>query len=255
MRQFDSWQSYWTFERAVKRQNRYFRNDVIEEFLQTVLETSEKRKRKLPKKSYLWRAQLGHGSEPYYQDDEYIDDIPAPYPPERMTPLINEAPEGRANPKGISYLYTATTKETAMAEVRPWIGSLISVGQFETNREMVVIDCSLYHDRTVIYLQEPDPEERERAVWSDIDRAFSKPLTNNDKIADYVPTQIIAELFKCNGYDGIVYKSMLGKGYNIVLFDVESAKLVNCFLFEVEKLSFSFKEAANPYFVKRKENN
>lgn len=252
MRQFDSWQSYGIFERAVKKQNRYFRNDVIEKFLQTVLGTSEKRKRKLPGKSYLWRAQLGHAWEPYYQYKEYVDDIPTPYPPQRMAPLVNEAPEGRANPKGISYLYTATTKETAMAEVRPWIGSLISVGQFETKRELVLIDCSLYHNKTVIYLQEPDPAKREKAVWSDIDKAFSKPVTNNDKIADYVPTQIIAELFKCNGYDRIVYKSMLGNGHNIVLFDVKSAELVNCFLFEVEKLSFLFKEAANPYFVKRK---
>ncbi len=246
MRQFDSWQSYWIFERAVKKEFRYFRNEFIEKFLQTVLETSEKRKKKLPEKSYLWRAQLGH---------EWYQDIPAPYRPERMVPLVNEASEGRVNPKGISYLYTATTKETAMAEVRPWLGSLISVGQFETNREMILIDCSLYHDRTVIYLQEPDPEKREEAVWSHIDQAFSQPVTNNDKMADYIPTQIIAELFKCNGYDGIVYKSMLGKGYNIVLFDVASANLVNCFLFEVNRLSFSFKEAANPYFVKKKENN
>ena len=139
-----------------------------------------------------------------------------------------------------------------MAEVRPWLGSLVSVGQFQTNKDMVLVDCSVHHDRTPLYLEEPNPEEREQAVWSHIDKAFSKPMTSNDRMADYVPTQIIAELFKCNGFDGIIYKSMLGKGYNVVLFDVGAAQLVNCNLFELGNISFSFQQAANPYFIKEK---
>ncbi len=59
-------------------------------------------------------------------------------------------------------------------------------------------------------------------------------------MADYVPTQIIAELFKCNGFDGIIYKSMLGKGYNVVLFDVGATQLVNCNLFELENIFSHF---------------
>ena len=253
MKQFDSWQSYWKFERTVRTQNRYFRDPEIEKFLQTIIETIGDRKRELPINKYLWRAQLGHDLMPYYQDDEYIDDIPAPYPPERMSPLMYEAAEGRANPKGIPHLYTATTKETAMAEVRPWLGSLVSIAQFKTKKNMVLIDCSVHHGRTPLYLDEPNPIEREKAVWTHIDNAFSKPMTNNDRVADYVPTQIIAELFKCNGFDGIAYKSMLGEGYNIALFDVESAKLVNCNLFDLKNISFSFEQAANPYFIKEKD--
>lgn len=42
--------------------------------------------------------------------------------------------------------------------------------------------------------------------------------------SDYVPTQIIAELIKSLGYDGIAYKSSLANGHNIALFDLESAK-------------------------------
>lgn len=37
-----------------------------------------------------------------------------------------------------------------------------------------------------------------------------------------------------------------------MLFDVDSAKLVNCNLFESESISFKFQQAANPYFVKGK---
>jgi len=220
MKIFNSWQSYYNFERTVKTQNRYFRDSEIEEFLQTILDTIGSRKNDLPKDRYLWRAQLGHEWVPYYEEEQYIADIPGPYPPKRMVPLQNEASEGRANPKGIPYLYTATTKETAMAEVRPWLGSSVSVGQFKTLKDMVVIDCSIHFNKMPLYLEEPNPSKREQAAWCHIDSAFSKPMTNADKIADYVPTQIIAELFKCNGFDGIVYKSMLGEGFNVVNFRI-----------------------------------
>ena len=49
---------------------------------------------------------------------------------------------------------------------------------------------------------EPDPAEREKAVWAHIGQAFSEPMTRRDDSADYVPTQIIAELFKREGFDG-----------------------------------------------------
>jgi len=253
MRPFNSWQSFRTFEQTVKRKNRYFRDSEAENFLQTVLATSNNRKRDLPKDRYLWRAQLGHKWMPHYQDEEYFGDIPAPYSPERMKPLSHEAAEGRANPKGITCLYLATDKETAIAEVRPWLGSLVSVGQFRISNDIILIDCSVHRDEALIYFEEPTPEEREHSVWADIDKAFSKPTTNNDRIADYVPTQILSEFFKNNGFDGIIYKSLLGGGFNVALFDLDKAELVNCFLYEVDNISFLFKEAANPYFVKNKE--
>lgn len=255
MRQFDSWQSFWTFEQTVKRKNRYFRDAEVENFLQTVLSTTHKRKKGIGKDSYLWRAQLGHDWKKHYQNKEYFGEIPAPYLPSRMKPLANEAAEGRANPKGIPCLYLATNKETAMAEVRPWMGSLVSVGQFRTMSDIVLIDCSLHHDKnTFYYVEEPPAEERELSVWADINRAFSKPTTNNDRIADYVPTQILSEFFKNNGFDGIIYKSLLGEGMNITLFDLDKAELVNCYLYKAEQISFLFKDAApaDSYFVKKK---
>ena len=45
-----------------------------------------------------------------------------------MKPLERIALEGRTNPKGIPYLYLSSKKETAMSEVRPWIGGYISLG-------------------------------------------------------------------------------------------------------------------------------
>lgn len=156
----------------------------------------------------------------------HVNEQLSPLPPDRMKPLPNMATEGRANPKGIPYLYLATDKETAMAEICPWLDSLISVGQFRTIRELVVFDLAALHQDTTIYLSEPSPKKRESAVWSDIDSAFSKPISPTEHVAEYIPTQIIAELFKNNGADGMIYKSALGDGLNVVLFDLEVALLV-----------------------------
>ncbi len=66
-----------------------------------------------------------------------------PHNPTRMKPIPGQASEGRANPKGIPYLYLATHRDTALAEVRPWIRSLFSVAQFKIVRDLVVVNKEL----------------------------------------------------------------------------------------------------------------
>ncbi len=67
-----------------------------------------------------------------------------------MKPLRDRTREGRANPKGIPYLYLATHEDVAMAEVRPWIGSNISLGRFLTTRDLCLVDCSRSGMRDVL---------------------------------------------------------------------------------------------------------
>lgn len=94
-----------------------------------------------------------------------------------MKPLPYSAQEGRVNPKGIPCLYLATDKETAMAEVRPWIGTTISAGPFRMARDLTVIDFSVGHDSKLNFFleEEPSAAEREKSVWAQVDRAFSEP--------------------------------------------------------------------------------
>lgn len=245
MKTFKSWQSYSQFESALKYRSRYVYPPEIQKFLQTVLETAKKRVETIRKDSILWRAQLGHDLR---VESEDVGEIPTPHPPKRMQPLSEKAIEGRANPKGIPYLYLASNRETALAEVRPWIGSYISVGQFTILRELRIVNCTTT-GKGFIYFKEPPAKEREEAVWAGIDRAFAKPVTQSDDVADYAPTQAIAELFKINGCDGIAYRSSLGKGHNIALFDVKAAEIINCFLFKVRSIKLDCQEDANPYFI------
>lgn len=143
-----------------------------------------------------------------------------------------------------------------MSEVRPWIGSLVSCGQFQTNRALNIVDCARRQNQQPLFfdfnkgMYEPDPPERTQAVWAHIDRAFAEPTTRTDEVADYAPTQILAEVFKRAGADGVVYKSNFGEdGFNISLFDPSAADLVNCGLFEVEAVQITFKQADDFYYV------
>jgi len=96
---------------------------------------------------------------------------------------------------------------------------------------------------------QPDAKQKEKGVWIDIDNAFSRPVTLSDDSADYVPTQILAELFKNAGYDAIIYRSQFGeKGYNIALFNVEDAEVINCAPYQVRGIEVTFEQIGNMWF-------
>jgi hypothetical protein len=252
---FSSWRSYWDFARSVSSELRYFRSPEAESFLESVLCTSSKRQIKIKENSVLWRAQIGHDwrTETHHGEDF---DVECAYRPNRMKPIPNRAMDGRVNPKGIPCLYLAKQKDTAICEVRPWIGSYVSIAQFKTCRELKIINCSQIIDTPVYYFQEPDPCERETAVWSSINKAFSTPMTRGDDSPDYVPTQIITEVFKKAGFDGIAYKSNFGEdGCNVALFDLEAASVINCALVRINKIQMEYSQSDNPYFVSQNKDS
>ena len=246
---FRSWRSYWNFERDVRRNFRYVLSIENKKFLAAVLATAATRKMILEEQLIFWRAQLGCRLRKEGQGDEGFETEYA-HSPRRMKPLRDRASEGRANPKGIPCLYLATTKETAMSEVRPWIGSYISLAQFKLLRRLEIIDCSHnYGDSHIYYFKEPSAENIEKSVWAHIDQAFALPMIGSDDMADYPATQIIAELFKKAGFDGIAYRSNFGEnGHNIALFDIDSAKLLNCGLHQVDAINMKFSQAGNTSF-------
>lgn len=151
-------------------------------------------------------------------------------------------------------LYLCTNKEAAMSEVRPWLGSMVSLGNFKLTKDLRVVDCTKGETSTSRFLlEDPGIENWEDAVWADIDRAFTRPVTRDDSQSEYVSTQILVELFRSEGYDGIAYRSAFGeKSTNIALFDLDCADLEGCQLHEASSLRFNFRERDNPYFVRKK---
>lgn len=257
--EFASWRSYEHFARLVRHRRRYVWGAEETAFLETVLATNRGRDVEIPEGMVLNRAQRGIDWKPFADaEGNVIDDRPDAYGPTRMKPRLGRANEGRANPAGIPVLYLGTTERTAVSEVRPWVGARISLAQFRVRRRLKAIDLSIGHGKSTFsevgfkYLdgeQALGAEIKERAVWIDIDNAFSRPVTVSDDSADYVPTQILAELFRDAGYDAIVYKSQFDvEGLNIVLFDVDDADAINAAPYEITAVEVSFKECGDRWY-------
>jgi len=143
--------------------------------------------------------------------------------------------EGRANPAGAPVLYLASDRETAMSEVRPWVGVDVTVAEFALRHDLHVVDSTAR-----------SPEETEGsllevfATWPDLDRGFSRPVQRSEHSSDYAATQAIAELFRQLGFDGIQYRSSLGQGTNVVLFDLDAAEIRRGAVFTVRAVQFKF---------------
>jgi RES domain-containing protein len=177
-----------------------------------------------------------------------------------MKPLANRAREGRINPAGIPVLYLASSEQTAISEVRPWLGSVISVAQVSVLRELRAVDLSRGHGALSVghlTLDEleggkpVDARKKEKAVWIDVDNAFSQPVERSDDAADYVPTQILAELFRDAGFDAVIYRSQFGeKGYNIALFNVKDADVINCAPYRIVGIDLKYDEIGSRSYFK-----
>jgi RES domain-containing protein len=232
---------YDVFADSVRTDQRYFRNHPSEVFLEKVAASIGDRDREISKDSIFWRARLG-GKKELVTGDGFRFEEDRPHLPDGMKPISNWQSEGRANPRGIPYLYLASTRNTALAEVRPWIGSNITVSRFKIERDLRVVDCSKHHSSKALRaLVRDEALGREDGMWIAIDRAFATPVTREDESGLYIPTQIIAECFKHRGYDGILYKSLLSDdGYNLALFDLSDASVVDCVLYAAASINFSF---------------
>ena len=237
---FKSEYAPWDFAQEAKTKQRYFFSPKSQEFLAAVAETSVSRISIIKQGYRVWRAQVGAvwqygGAGRWF----YV-----PLPEERMFPLRDRATEGRVNPKGMPCLYVATTREAAMSEVRPWIGSRISVALMETTRDLKIMDCSKFHNVKTTYSHaRRSSAEIEREVWIRIDDAFSTPVARSDDAAEYAATQILADLFKSRGADGVLYKSAFGEdGYNIALFDLAAATILEQHLYLTSNAKFDFEQ-------------
>lgn len=154
---------------------------------------------------------------------------------EMGSPPKNMAIEGRANPQGIPYLYLTSSYKTALSEIRPHVGNLITVGEFRVNNNIRVIDLR-------------DPDIGSPFKWGDklkfvidiqgflmmLGYILSKPVDRNKTVLEYLPTQYLCEFIKNQGFEGVRYGSFSGEdGHNIVLFGTDKVECVSTKLYEV----------------------
>lgn len=194
----------------------------------------------LPRSSALYRARNGYTEisaskfashkRPYSGDD--IGPPPAV--------LI---PAGRANRAGQVVLYCADQEETAIAEVRPARGFLVSAGEFRTIRDLHLLDLVMRRPPINPFT---DPELSESLQLNGLFRAFAvdleTPLNRGDDTSIYLPCQNLTDAVRAEGFDGIRYPSaMRPGGSNVVLFDPANVEYVDSKLVEVTGVEVEFR--------------
>ncbi|MDR3501739.1 MAG: RES family NAD+ phosphorylase [Legionella sp.] len=234
-----SWMDFVNFTEEVKYSTRFIYSDKTEDFLRAIKDSLPTRVKPFPKGEVLFRSQLGFNE--HYEEGCYY---PAAYLEERMKPIRGKAKEGRANSKGIPVLYLSSDADTSMAELRPQVGQDISCGQFQTNQALKLVDCcstkNKYTRAQIAFGTPKNIEEWEDGIWFQINEAFSQPVINEPNNAAYIPTQILSELFKHSGLDGLFCKSHLGIGNNFILFQPFRANMIACEIRTTKSVSFEF---------------
>jgi hypothetical protein len=108
-------------------------------------------------------------------------------------PPCNKATSGRINPAGISYLYVAENAHTAIVEVRPIIGQMVSVAEIETKKKLKLFD----------FCARPVDTDGTRSGKMSIFDVMAKNFSMPNHIGEfgYYPTQYISEMLRSR-FDG-----------------------------------------------------
>jgi cold shock CspA family protein len=163
-------------------------------------------------------------------------------PPEKL------ATAGRANPFGISYLYAASTIETAISELRPHKDETVNVAQFQVMSKLDLVD--LRSPKATIS-PFPHDDKSLRNIHSKLKlliklgTELTKPVSKDIAHLEYLSSQYLCEFIKSEGYDGVVYKSSLGDGDNYAIFDSNKLKPLKNDFYKVDDVKVVFQAIEN----------
>lgn len=197
--------------------NRYILDDKRKAIIDEIIKLAKKGEDTIKKDRIFWRARINNRFK--IENNEVT---PVHYTDEEMMMTPPEVVRsGRANPPGISYLYLAENRETAIAEVKPYLTARIDLISLRLKKDIKIIDFQKPSRFSTTRLLSLSKEEIDKInnIWFGMQLSFSVPLPPEHELG-YIPTQYIAELFKNRGYEGVVYESVQRKNnHNLVLFD------------------------------------
>jgi hypothetical protein len=223
-----------TFIRDIKFKNRNPKDDRVLDLLKEINTNPE---RVLLPEEKLFRCRIVRqysslGVEKNFWGYNFKDSF---VPPSKKTADM------RANYKYIPYLYCSNNPYTALVEVRPRIGSRVSIATILVNEKLTLLDFTMNKLPSKI-------TDTKINLFSYLSYLFSKPIAYEDDTIDYIPTQYIAEYAKNLGYDGIAFNSSLTpeiesidadsypdivNKYNVVVFNYKKCVPIRSNLFEV----------------------
>lgn len=117
---------------------------------------------------------------------------------------------GRMNPAGISVFYGALSEDTAIAEVRPFVGSLVIVGRFTCVETLRLLDLTQIGIGFTGSIFRPGYEDRATRLrfLEGFHTLIARPIQPREEHIEHIPTQAVAEyVSNVLGFDGILYAS------------------------------------------------
>ncbi|MCI2227585.1 MULTISPECIES: RES family NAD+ phosphorylase [Flavobacteriaceae] len=153
---------------------------------------------------------------------------------------------GRANPKGISYLYVADTLKTSLYETRASLFDYVTVGEFQLKEDLKILNLRNPKDDPIPWSENEAIEDFLIYVpfIQTLQKEISLPIRKLDKQLDYIPTQYISEFIKSLGFDGVEYQSSLySEGYNLAIFNPEKLNCKTTQVYEIEGIDLHHKAA------------
>lgn len=136
-------------------------------------------------------------------------------------PPLKLATEGRFNRTRVSLLYLASDVQTAVAELRPHPGHLVSTGMFRLKRDLRIANFAKHDIRN--FLSDQRLEDL-RSILSIAD-VLNVPVQPEHR-ALYAATQLFADVLRSAGFEGLAFKSSVGKGHNLTCFVSDAFELV-----------------------------
>lgn len=203
-----------TIEKRLKTENHFALEEDTKRILERyrIVATS-----KIVKNVSLYRARIGF--EEMKRDISQLFTNHFHYLPYTGN-AINAPPpylamSGRINRTGVSFLYCATDKHTAISEVRPHPGDHVSLATFRVKHDVSVFDLS---DSKLLYFFENDKVLDTYKPFNTLGVLINRTIPPSDQIR-YSMTQLIADCIRQLGFNGVVFNSTVGSGKNVVLFD------------------------------------
>lgn len=217
------------FKDEIKNVNRFHINNAIDlQSLETLFK-DEAFHSKIMTGKIFYRSRIA-------TDPEGHPDNKMGHPPAHL------ATSGRANPKGISYLYVADEAITSIYEARASLFDYVCVAEFKLIENLKVLNL-----RQPIY--DPISWAEKEAIEDylvyvpfikTLQKELSLPIRSKDKEIDYLPTQYLSEFIKSLGFDGVEFQSSLRKeGYNLAIFNPEKLIFNQSCVYEISNIDLT----------------
>ncbi|WP_310620495.1 RES family NAD+ phosphorylase [Flexibacterium corallicola] len=224
------WQEEWRrFEKTIKTESRFFSQSATKQ-LRNLFDTLDEMRTynghplivdagPCTKYTHLFRARV------FQKEETLINSLKRP-DLELGAPPSHLASSGRMNSRGIAVFYGATSVGTALAEVRPPVGSKTTAACFDITRPIKLLDLTaLENIQETGSLFDPDYAYRigRMTFLKKLCKRMTMPIMPDDQESEYLTTQAIADFLATEGkvaLDGIIYPSaqVTSSGTNVVLF-------------------------------------